>query len=391
MTSIQAPVEQKVDNHGLSDEIRRFIEQKGGWTSFEQYMQMALYSPGRGYYTGGLAKFGAAGDFITAPELGNLFALSLAIQVAEILNKLDHGALLEFGAGSGALAAGLLNELEVLGALPETYLIQELRGDLRARQRETINEGARKHFARVVWLDALPANFCGVVIANEVLDAMPVRVFEEQASGSVMEMGVGISDTSPGTDEPTFCWAHREADPVLASAVHALNLQIDGQSYRSEIAFQALAWIQSLAQVLEQGAVLLIDYGFRQAEYYHPDRDQGTLMCHYQHRAHADPFFKPGQQDITAHIDFTAIALAAKHAGFGLAGYATQGAFLLSTGVLDRIPLDAPVKQQLELAQQLKKLTLPHEMGELFKVLALSKDYAFELSGFAQQNHLNRL
>ena len=391
MTSIQVPAEQKVDNQALSDEIRRFIEQKGGWISFEQYMQMALYSPGRGYYSGGLVKFGAAGDFITAPEMGDLFAQSLAIQVGEILDRLDNGALFEFGAGSGALAAGLLNELEILGALPETYLILELSGDLRARQQETIKMRAGKHYARVVWLDTLPAHFRGVVIANEVLDAMPVRVFEEQASGSVMEMGVGISVTDSQTDESGFCWAHREADPVLARAVNALNLQIDGQSYRSEIAFQARAWIQSLGEALEQGAVLLIDYGFRQAEYYHPDRDQGTLICHYRHHAHPDPFFKPGQQDITAHVDFTAMALAAKRAGFGLAGYATQGAFLLSTGVLDRIPLDAPVKQQLELAQQIKKLTLPHEMGELFKVLALSKEYAFELSGFAQQNHINRL
>ncbi len=391
MTPIQVPAEQKADNQVLSDDIRRLIEQKEGWISFEQYMQMALYSPGRGYYSGGLVKLGAAGDFITAPEMGDLFAFSLAAQVAEILDKLEGGALFEFGAGSGALAAGLLNELEALGELPETYLILELSGDLRARQQETIKERAGKHFPRVVWLDALPTQFRGVVIANEVLDAMPVRVFEQHTSGSVMEMGVGISDTGSETEEPVFRWMPREPDPVLASAVQALNLQIDGQAYRSEIAFQALAWIHSLARVLEQGAVLLIDYGFRQAEYYHPDRDQGTLMCHYQHHAHPDPFFKPGLQDITAHVNFTAIALAAERAGFDLAGYATQGAFLLSTGVLDRIPLDAPVKQQLELAQQIKKLTLPHEMGELFKVLALTKNYASALSGFAQQNHLNRL
>jgi SAM-dependent MidA family methyltransferase len=391
MTPIQVPAEQKIDNQALCDKIKRFIEQNEGWISFEQYMQMALYSPGLGYYSGGLAKFGAAGDFITAPELGDMFALSLATQAAEILSKLKQGAVLEFGAGSGALAAGLLNELEAMGALPETYLILELSGELRARQKATIKARAGKHYVRVEWLETLPTHFRGVVIANEVLDAMPVRVFEEQASGGVMELGVGIEGAGSGNDEPTFCWAYRNADAVLASTAHALNLQLDGVSYRSEIAFQALAWIQSLAEALEQGAVLLIDSGFRQAEYSHPDRDQGTLMCHYQHRAHPDPFFKPGQQDITAHVDFSAIALAAKRAGFSLAGYATQGAFLLSTGVLDRIPLDASIKQQLELAQELKKLTLPHEMGELFKVLALTKDYAFDLSGFAQQNHLYRL
>ena len=365
--------------------------QNGGWIPFDQYMQMALYTPGLGYYSGNLAKFGAQGDFITAPEMGDLFAKCLAIQVAEILKNLKQGVLLEFGAGSGALAADLLNELAILDALPELYLILDLSGDLRARQEETIKARAGKHFARVKWLNSLPEHFSGVVIANEVLDAMPVRVFEQDASDAVVEMGVGAGDADAGKGESPIRWVARTADPELAAAVHALGLQFDGTSYRSEVSFQASAWVQSLAEELDQGVVLLIDYGFREAEYYHPDRTQGTLMCHYQHRAHPDPFYEPGEQDITAHVDFTAIALAAKHAGFDLAGYATQGAFLLSTGLLEQIPLDATVKQQLELAQQIKKLTLPHEMGELFKVLALSKNYAFSLSGFNQQNHLNRL
>jgi len=212
-------------------------------------------------------------------------------------------------------------------------------------------------------------------------------VFEQDASGRVLEMGVGEANDG---DAP-FCWLPRTADLQLTSAVQALNLVFDGNSYRSEIAFQAPAWIASLGKVLEKGAALLIDYGFRQAEYYHPDRDQGTLMCHYQHHTHPDPFFEPGFQDITAHVDFTAIALAALRAGFDLAGYATQGAFLLSTGLLDRMAPDASVKEQLELAQQVKKLTLPHEMGELFKVLALTKNFTQPLRGFEQQNHLNRL
>ena len=389
MTPTQVPAEQKVDKPELLADIRRAITQNDGWIPFDRYMQMALYTPGQGYYSSSLSKFGAAGDFVTAPEMGNLFATCLAAQSAEILKNLDQGSLLEFGAGSGALAADLLNELGELNALPGAYLILELSGDLRLRQQETIKARAGKYYSRVKWLDALPERFNGVVIANEVLDAMPVKVFEQNAASAVVEMGVAIVESDE--DDNHFRWQSRAAGSELIEAVDDLNLQLDRASYRSELSFQALAWVQSLGDVLEQGVVLLIDYGFRQAEYYHPDRDQGTLMCHYQHRAHMDPFYKPGMQDITAHVDFTAVASAAECAGFDLAGYATQGAFLLSTGLLERIPLDASVKQQLELAQQIKKLTLPHEMGELFKVLALRKNYAPELSGFEQQNYLNRL
>ncbi len=391
MTSTQVPAQQKADKPELLADICQVITQNQGWIPFDRYMQMALYTPGQGYYSGNLAKFGAAGDFITAPEMGDLFATCLAAQAAEVLSNLGRGSLLEFGAGSGALAAGLLNELEALDALPETYLILELSGDLRGRQQETIKARAGKHYGRVKWLNVLPEEFCGVVIANEVLDAMPVRVFEQDASKSIVEMGVSLGKGEVDTEQQHFDWAPRAADPQLAGAVLDLGLQLDGQSYRSEISFQAQAWVQSLGDMLEHGVVLLVDYGFRQAEYYHPDRDQGTLMCHYRHRAHTDPFYKPGLQDITAHVDFSAIASAAQLAGLNLKGYATQGAFLLSAGLLDHIPLDAPIKQQLELAQQVKKLTLPHEMGELFKVLALSKNYVPELGGFAQQNHLNRL
>ncbi|MCP4009291.1 MAG: SAM-dependent methyltransferase [Proteobacteria bacterium] len=389
MTLTQVPAEQKRHKRELHGLIREAIQQKNGFIAFDEYMQMALYTPGLGYYSGSLAKFGAAGDFITAPEMGDLFAGCLAAQTAQILESLQGGVVLEFGAGSGALAAGLLNELDTLGVLPEQYLILELSGELRVRQKETIKSRAAEHFSRVRWLDTLPVNLCGVVVANEVLDAMPVKVFEQDASGKVMEMGVGYAEAN---DEQTpFRWLPGEAGAELNSAVQALNLVLDGNSYRSEIAFQAPAWIESLSEVLEQGAVLLIDYGFRQAEYYHPDRDQGTLMCHYQHRVHPDPFFEPGFQDITAHVDFTAVALAARRAGFDLAGYATQGAFLLSTGLLDRMALDGSTKAQLELAQQAKKLTMPHEMGELFKVLALTKNFTQPLCGFEQQNHLNRL
>jgi SAM-dependent MidA family methyltransferase len=387
MKPIQEPTEQKGHSHELATYIQTSIRDNGGWIGFDHYMQMALYTPGLGYYSGGLAKFGEAGDFITAAEVGDLFGCCLANQVAEVLNHLGAGSVLEFGAGSGALAATMLKELDALGYLPQEYLILELSGALRTRQQATIKARAGEFYSRVRWLDELPKNFRGTVIANEVLDAMPVRLFEQLKSGTLLELGVANCEI----DEPAFGWQTREAAPELAAAVKALNLTVDGDIYRSEISFQAPAWLESLGEVIEQGTVLLIDYGFRQSEYYHPDRAQGTLMCHYRHRVHDDPFFKPGLQDITAHVNFTAIAHAAQNAGFDLAGYATQGAYLLSTGLLDRIPLNGPVKDQLGLSQQVKKLTLPHEMGELFKVLALTKNYAKPLCGFEQQNHIHRL
>ena len=397
MTPIQVPTKQKRHPQELSELIRCTIAQNDGWIGFDEYMQSALYTPGLGYYSGTQAKFGAEGDFITAPEMGDLFAKCLAAQTAEILQHIDSGQVLEFGAGSGALAASLLNELDVLGELPEQYLILELSGNLRVRQQETIRLRAAKHFSRVTWLDSLPEKLSGVVIANEVLDAMPVKLFEQRQDGSVSELGVCIRESTGEVDdariegESAFAWQLQDADAKLDVAVTALALNIDRVSYRSEINFQAQAWIKSLAEMLESGVILLVDYGFPQAEYYHPDRDTGTLMCHYRHRAHDDAFFLPGQQDITAHVDFTAIATAAVDAGLELEGYATQGSFLLSAGLLDNIQLDAPPQQQILLAQQLKKLTMPHEMGELFKVLALSRNFTAGLSGFAQQNQAFKL
>ena len=387
----QVPATQIAFSEKLSAQIQAAIVDHGGWIGFDLFMQMALYSPGLGYYSGALKKFGEGGDFITAPEMGDLFGCCLAGQVQQVLAAVPNGSVLEFGAGSGALASSVLNELARLDALPEQYLIMELSGELRARQKQTLATHAAEHLGRVKWLDTLPDSFVGVVLANEVLDAMPVKLFEQNSEGVIMELGVSLGEDA-GTDKPPiFRWQLDDADLKLQAAVSALALDIDGGQYRSEINFQAQAWIKSLAEMLDRGVILLVDYGFPGAEYYHPDRSAGTLMCHYQHRAHNDPFFLPGQQDITAHVDFSAVAEAAQLAGLEIEGYATQGGFLLSAGLLDTIQMDASMQQQIQIAQQVKKLTMPHEMGELFKVLALSRDYKAGLSGFSQQDHTYKL
>jgi len=387
------PAAQKALSNSLSEKIQSAIHKAGGWMGFDQYMQMALYTPGLGYYTGNLEKFGESGDFITAPEMGDLFGQCLAGQAQQVLSAMSGGDLLEFGAGSGALAASILNHLGEAQTLPGQYLILELSAELRARQQQTLAELAPEYLPRVKWMDSLPEAFSGVVVANEVLDAMPVKLFEQSSNGEVLELGVALNDVAD-TVSP-FCWQPRPAEAALQRAVQSLSLELgslpDGQGYRSELNFQAQAWIKSLADCLQQGVIFLVDYGFNQAEYYHPDRYMGTLMCHYRHHAHPDPFFLPGQQDITAHVDFSAVANAAESQGLRIEGYATQGGFLMSSDLLQHIPLDAPLKLQMQLAQQVKKLTLPHEMGELFKVLALSRGFEAGLSGFIQQDHRYKL
>ena len=267
------------------------------------------------------------------------------------------------------------------------YLILEVSGELRARQAEALASAGIQQITDISWLDGLPDSFSGVVLANEVLDAMPFRVFELRADGDIDELGVSTCDDV----EHEFCWQARPADEGLAAAVKQLGIEPQATAYRSEICPQAQAWLRSVGDTLETGVVILVDYGFPQQEYYHPDRREGTLMCHYQHRAHGDPFFRSGEQDITAHVDFTAVAQAARAAGLSPLAYTNQAAFLLGAGLLQRIPLDASMQEQLELAQQVKKLTMPHEMGELFKVLALAKNCSPDLSGFAEQNLLHRL
>jgi SAM-dependent MidA family methyltransferase len=366
----------------LQQRIRDEIATAGGAITFARFMELALYAPGLGYYAAGKQKFGAAGDFTTAPELGSLFARCLARPCQAILAELGGGDILEVGAGSGALAADLLLELETLDALPERYLILELGTELRARQAETLRARAPQHLERVHWLDMLPATVRAVVLANELLDALPVERFK------VTESGVNRLDVA--RENERFAWREQPADAPMRARIEPLALP---PGYVSEINLQAEAWVRSVADVLQQGVLLLIDYGFPRAEFYHPQRASGTLMCHYRHRAHDDPLVLVGLQDITAHVDFSAIAEAGTGAGLTLAGYTSQAAFLIGCGLEKLAASSDPdaVRAHLALTQQIKKLTLPHEMGELYKVIALGRGLREPLLGFALHDRRGRL
>ena len=340
--------------------IAEEIAAAGGWISFARYMQLALHEPGTGYYASGAQKFGARGDFVTAPELGQLFGRTLARQ----LRGFDR--ILELGAGSGALAEVLTRELDC------EYLILETSAELRERQRERLGD-------RVRHIDLLPDDFRGAMIANEVLDAMPVHVVRWTSSG-ILERGV----TMP------LAWADRPASGELLEAAMAIQVP---PPYVSEINLAARAWMRSLVEALAEGALFVIDYGFPRHEYYHPQRSSGTLMCHYRHQAHADPFARPGEEDITAHVDFTALADAAHEAGAQVLGYANQAQFLVNCGiteVLGEANLDNAL-HYAPLAAEAQKLLSPAEMGELFKVLAVGKGLTAPLVGFTRGDRSHTL
>jgi len=370
----------------LVEHIRAEIETSDGFLPFEHYMDLALYAPGQGYYVAGTRKFGAAGDFVTAPETSALFGWCLARQCAEVLNHLGGGVVLEFGAGSGRLAADVLDELSRLNAVPESYLILEPSPELRVRQQETLGRHALA--GRVRWLDRLPEGLRGVIIANEVLDAMPVQRFRIQ-DGVVQELGVVWNGEH-------FVWQARAAVAEMEGSVRALEQAIGErlpEGYESELHPAYGPWLASMADVLEAGVALLIDYGYPRQEYYRPERSRGTLMCHYRHRAHEDPFLLVGLQDITSYVDFTAVAEAGEAVGLWPAGYTTQAHFLLATG-LDAMLSEAAggdETQYLRLTREAKLLTLPGEMGERFQVLALSRRYEQPLSGFGLRDLLWRL
>lgn len=362
----------------------------GGWISFTHYMKLALYAPGLGYYSGGAAKFGQEGDFVTAPEISPLFGRAVARQAVQVLELTDGaGDILEFGAGTGKLALDLLLELERLGCLPRLYFILEISAELQQRQRQLFERYAPHLLLRVVWLECLPAKFNGLILANEVLDAMPVHLVVWR-DADLFELGV-MSSVSSGDE---FEWSEcplREGE--LFEAARALTPRIESGSgdissgvreYVSEINLAAWGFMASLAKILQQGAIVLIDYGFGRGEYYHPQRNRGTLMCHYRHHAHDDPFYLPGLQDITSHVDFSAVAEAAANAGLELLGYTTQAYFLVNCGITESLAQTPAenVKEYLPLANQLQKLVSPAEMGELFKAIAFSKNISQPLIGF---------
>jgi SAM-dependent MidA family methyltransferase len=382
----------EAEAHGrrLSAHIRDAITAYGGRLPFDRFMELALYAPGLGYYVAGAAKLGAAGDFVTAPEVSPLFGRCLAQPCARVLAALGGGDVLEFGAGSGALAAELLGALAARGLTPRRYLILEPSPELAERQRVTLRNRVPELFDRVHWLDRLPAGLRGVVIANEVLDALPVHRFCIGAGGTVEEVFVEVRNDGFGM---------ATAAPVstgLADAVHRLQAVglATAPGYCSEINLRAGPWVRALADSLDAGLALLIDYGYPRAEYYLPERSDGTLMCHHRHQAHSNPFVNVGLQDITAHVDFSAVAEAAAAAGLTLAGYTTQARFLVDCGI-DRHMAEAAAGEpaaMLDLAAGAKQLLLPALMGERFQVLGLARDLPEQgIVGFRQPDLRHRL
>ncbi len=357
----------------LARHIREDVARCGGWISFARYMELALYAPGLGYYTAGARKLGAGGDFVTAPELSPLFGQTLARQVAQVLG-LGFDTVLELGAGSGALAAALLETLQTVDALPRQYLILEVSPDLRERERDLLAARVPHLLERVAWINQLPHGFEGLVIANEVLDAMPTHLVRTTDHG-VVEAGVVASAAG-------FAMADRPAGDDLLQQAAALALQ---PGTTTEIQLVAQAFMHSLGTTLARGIALFFDYGFAASEYYHPQRTSGTLMCHYRHHAHDDPFFLPGLQDITTHVDFSAITAAGARGGLDLAGYVTQAQFLINCGITEVLAQTSPddVKRYAPLAGAANRLLSPAEMGELFKVIAFSKGVDAALAGFA--------
>jgi SAM-dependent MidA family methyltransferase len=367
----------------VQSSLYALIGAAGGYISFERFMQHVLYAPGLGYYVAGARKFGADGDFVTAPEMTPLFGATLATQIAPILAATRGRQLVELGAGSGTLAADLLNALAARDALPSQYLILDVSPDLRERQHATLAARAPAHAARAVWLDALPDRIDGAIVMNEVLDAIPPRLVARRG-GEWFERGVIAS--------PGLAWSERPLRDAALIALAAERFPPE-MDYASEVNLAAQSLVGELARRLVGGAMLIVDYGFPQREYFAPARDGGTLLAHYRHRATTDPFVWPGLADLTTHVDFTAIAVAGVDAGLTLAGYATQAAFLVNAGVLDtlRDVGDPTSPVYLRAASAVQKLLGPTEMGETFKVLALARSEGIAWPGFAQGDRAHKL
>jgi len=368
------PPEADAQQHSrrLVELIIERIARSGGVIGFDEFMQMALYEPGLGYYSAGMTKFGAAGDFVTAPEISDLFGYCLARQAADLVAQGCPAAVLEFGAGSGRLCAQILQALPAL----ERYCILDLSADLRQRQQQYLQRQlSAELFDKIEWLCQLPQDFDGIVLANEVLDAMPVHILHKQADW--VELGVGYQ-------EQRFTWQPFAAGTAALAAMHAIE-QRHGElpvGYCSEVNLNYQPWLNALAQACRRAVVLIIDYGYEQSQYYRAERSRGTLNCHYRHRVHDDSLVYPGLQDITAFVDFDACADAAEASGFSATGLIEQGQFLLANGLLDeaqRRAGSADPMGQMAISQQVAMLSLPQEMGEKFKVLALQKDFTLEM------------
>ena len=366
----------------LQSHMAQTIAARGGWIGFDEFMALALYTPGLGYYANDSAKFGpmpdsgsgSGSDFVTAPEMTPLFGRTLAAQVAQALQVTQTSEIWEFGAGSGALALQVLETLEAQGLPLPRYSIVDLSGSLRLRQQATLE----KYAASVRWVGELPPSMQGVVIGNEVLDAMPVKLLS-RVRGVWHERGVILS---PARDEQPafFSWSERATDLRPPC-------QIEGEhDFLTEVHEQGHAFIRTLADKLQSGAIFLIDYGFPEHEYYHAQRHMGTVMCHRNHQSDADPLSYVGLKDITAHVDFTGAALAAQEAGLGVLGYCTQARFLINcglVGLLENASLGERVHAQ--------RLIMEHEMGELFKVIGLCKGEPWDAIGFSHGDRTHTL
>jgi len=370
----------------VSAHISRLIGESGGALPFDKYMEHVLYAPGLGYYAAGAVKLGPAGDFVTAPETGLLFGQCLAGEVADILGHMPNAAILEFGAGSGRLAEVLIQTLAALNRLPSRYIIIELSPDLRDRQQRTLAALADKVGVPIEWRDQMPEpGVEAVVIANEVLDAFPVTRFRVEKDG-VRHAGVR-------EEEQGFSWDW--SSPILSQGPEfdvARRFSL-AEGYETENSPRAMAWVRMLGELLTRGVVLIIDYGYPEEEYFLPDRHKGTLRCHYQHHAHDDPFVLTGIQDITCHVNFSAVAQAARRSGFEILGYTSQEAYLLALGLLDKASHASTDddRAQLLLASEVKRLVLPSQMGEAFKVMGLGKNWSADLNGFGLRDRSHRL
>jgi SAM-dependent MidA family methyltransferase len=378
--------DQAAHSAALLQLISRRITDAGGFLGFEAFMELALYAPGLGYYSAGSAKIGPAGDFTTAPEVSDLFARCVARQCAQVLESVADGGILELGAGTGRMAAAILGELAAMNRLPAYYDILEVSADLAQRQREHLARLPDALRARVRWLQQLPASgLRGVILANEVLDALPCRRFVMRGVEDPVIEELGVSLDAAGA----LAWATHAPDAALTAAVQALNAQLPeplAGGYTSEVCLLADPWLASLAAALAHGAMLLFDYGLPRAQYYHPDRRGGTLICHFKHRAHFDPLLHVGVQDITAWVDFTRVALAGQAAGMEVLGFCTQAGFLLGAGIDVLLGQAQDPLEQARLTGEARRLLMPGEMGEAFKLLALGRGIEAPLQCFRHQD-----
>jgi SAM-dependent MidA family methyltransferase len=419
--SILPPLSADEQQHSaaVAARLREAVMAAGGWLSFEHFMELALYAPGLGYYSAGSAKIGSGGDFVTAPEVSDLFSRCVASQCAQVLS-VTGGEILELGAGTGRMALAVLESLAAAGVLPDRYSILEVSADLAERQRARLSSLPPALRERVVWLERLPERpIRGVILANEVLDALPCQRFVVAAAGASMSGGLAADEPPAHESAARESAAHGPAvheSAARGSVVHELGVSLQGDSfiervaspdaalasacesllrelpqplpsgYTSEVCLKLEPWIAGVGECLERGLILLFDYGLPRSHYYHPQRVDGTLRCHFKQLAHDNPYINVGVQDITAWVDFTRVAEAGVAAGLDVTGFCTQAAFLLATGIESLVAGAVGVVEEARLAGEARRLLMPGEMGEAFKAIALTRDYAAPLSGFALQD-----